>query len=86
MEFLEHGKEKAIVKGEKQYNLEQMIRSDGIQTNSKSTTSYADSNLRPRREASRKTIDLPRLGPRDEARKSEIAEWAGGIGGIDELL
>ncbi|GBL97269.1 hypothetical protein AVEN_84967-1 [Araneus ventricosus] len=72
MEFLEHGKEKAIVKVENLGKLEQIIRNDGIQTNSKSKTSCADYNLRPRCEASGTSKDLPRLRPRDEARKSEI--------------
>ncbi|GBM69578.1 hypothetical protein AVEN_261644-1 [Araneus ventricosus] len=43
-----------------------MIRNDGIQMNSKSKTSCADSNLRPRCEASGTSKDLPRLRPRDE--------------------
>ncbi|GBM63483.1 hypothetical protein AVEN_205832-1 [Araneus ventricosus] len=46
-----------------------MIRNDGIQTNSKSETSCVNSNLRPRCEASGTSNDLPRLGPRNEARK-----------------
>ncbi|GBM42621.1 hypothetical protein AVEN_148948-1 [Araneus ventricosus] len=51
MEFLEYGKEKAIIKVENPSNLEEIIRKDGIRTNSKSKTSCADSNLRPRCEA-----------------------------------
>ncbi|GBN86806.1 hypothetical protein AVEN_50156-1 [Araneus ventricosus] len=69
--------EKAIVKVENLCNLEQMIRNDGIQTNSKSKTSYADSNLRPRCEASGTSKALTRLRPRDEARKSEIRRVCG---------
>ncbi|GBM94166.1 hypothetical protein AVEN_165790-1 [Araneus ventricosus] len=80
MEFLEHGKEKAIVKIENLRNLEQPIRNDGIQTNSKSKTSCADSNLRSRCEASGASKDLTRLRPRDEARKSENRRVGGGIG------
>ncbi|GBM88919.1 hypothetical protein AVEN_66202-1 [Araneus ventricosus] len=49
-----------------------MILSRGIPTNSKSMTSCADSNLRPRCDASGTSKDLPRLRHRDEARKSEI--------------
>ncbi|GBL85325.1 hypothetical protein AVEN_222779-1 [Araneus ventricosus] len=52
-----------------------MILSGGISTNSKSKISCADSNLRPRCEASDTSKGLPRLRPRDEARKSEIREW-----------
>ncbi|GBM15873.1 hypothetical protein AVEN_260144-1 [Araneus ventricosus] len=44
----------------------------GIPTNSKFNTSCTDSNLGPRCEGSGTSKDLPRLGPRDEARKSEI--------------
>ncbi|GBL99799.1 hypothetical protein AVEN_162814-1 [Araneus ventricosus] len=44
----------------------------GIPTNSKYNTSCADSNLWPRCEGSGTSKDLPRLGPHDEARKSEI--------------
>ncbi|GBN56632.1 hypothetical protein AVEN_72805-1 [Araneus ventricosus] len=44
---------------------------DGIQRNSKCKTSCANSNLRPRCETSGTSKDLPRLSPRDEARKSE---------------
>ncbi|GBM06464.1 hypothetical protein AVEN_58309-1 [Araneus ventricosus] len=47
LEFLEHEKEKAILKVENLSNLEEMILSDGIPSNSKSKTSCADSNLRP---------------------------------------
>ncbi|GBM49773.1 hypothetical protein AVEN_60503-1 [Araneus ventricosus] len=78
MKFLEHGKEKAIVKVENIWNLEQMIRNDGIKANSKSKTSCADSNLRSRCEASGTLKDLPSLRPRDEARKSEIHRVGGG--------
>ncbi|GBM55342.1 hypothetical protein AVEN_252707-1 [Araneus ventricosus] len=60
-----------------------MIGSGGIQTNSKSKTSSADSNLGPRCEGSGKTKDLPTLGPRFEARNEirnprvgeEEGEW-----------
>ncbi|GBL86063.1 hypothetical protein AVEN_89110-1 [Araneus ventricosus] len=48
----------------------------GIPTNSKST-SCADSNLRPRYDASGTSKVLPRLGPRDEDRKSEIRRVGG---------
>ncbi|GBM88520.1 hypothetical protein AVEN_223099-1 [Araneus ventricosus] len=68
MNFLEHGKEKPIVKVEKLSNLEQMIRNCGIQKNLKSNTQSADSTLRPRCEGSGKTKDLPTLAPRVEAR------------------
>ncbi|GBM85304.1 hypothetical protein AVEN_231122-1 [Araneus ventricosus] len=57
-----------------------MILSGGIPTNSKSKTSCADSNLRSRCEASGTSKGLPRLRPRDEARKSEIRRVGGGIG------
>ncbi|GBM09600.1 hypothetical protein AVEN_29447-1 [Araneus ventricosus] len=43
-----------------------------IQTNSKSKTSCADYNLRPRCEAIGTSKDLTRLRPRDKARKSKI--------------
>ncbi|GBM94165.1 hypothetical protein AVEN_165789-1 [Araneus ventricosus] len=72
MEFSEHGKEKAIVNFKNRWKLEQMIRNDGIPTNSKSNTSCADFNLGPRYDGSGTSKDLPRLGPRDEASKSEI--------------
>ncbi|GBM37395.1 hypothetical protein AVEN_28346-1 [Araneus ventricosus] len=68
MEFLEHGKEKLIIKVETLSNLEQMIRNGGIQKNLKSKTQSSDSNLRPRCEGSDKTKDLPTLAPRIEAR------------------
>ncbi|GBM84786.1 hypothetical protein AVEN_121912-1 [Araneus ventricosus] len=45
-----------------------MIQNGGIQKNLKSKTQSADSNLRPRREASGKTKDLPTLTLRFEAR------------------
>ncbi|GBM80444.1 hypothetical protein AVEN_83031-1 [Araneus ventricosus] len=48
--------------------MKQMIRNDGIQTNSKSKTSCADSNLRPRCEDRGTSKNLTRLRPRDEAR------------------
>ncbi|GBM18679.1 hypothetical protein AVEN_164793-1 [Araneus ventricosus] len=60
VEFLEHGKEKLIVKVENLSNLEQMIRNGGIQKNLKSKTQSADSNFRPRCEGSGKTKD-PRV-------------------------
>ncbi|GBN87983.1 hypothetical protein AVEN_119657-1 [Araneus ventricosus] len=72
MDSWEHGKEKAIVKVESILNLEEMILSGGILNNLKSKTSCADSNLKPRYEASGTSKGLPRLGPRDECRKSEI--------------
>ncbi|GBL72684.1 hypothetical protein AVEN_235838-1 [Araneus ventricosus] len=68
LEILEHGKEKPIVKAENLSNLEQMIRSGGIQKNLKSKTASANSNLRPRCEGSGKTKDLPTLTPSIEAR------------------
>ncbi|GBM27631.1 hypothetical protein AVEN_220294-1 [Araneus ventricosus] len=58
-----------------------MIRNDGIQTNSKSKTSCADSNLRSRCDASGTSKNLSRLRPRDEARKSKIRRLGGGTGG-----
>ncbi|GBN47688.1 hypothetical protein AVEN_143005-1 [Araneus ventricosus] len=63
MKFLEHGKEKPIVKVKNQ-----IIRNCGIQKNLKSNTQSADSTLRPRCEGSGKTEDLPTLAPRVEAR------------------
>ncbi|GBM24466.1 hypothetical protein AVEN_41111-1 [Araneus ventricosus] len=71
MEFLEHGKEKAIVSFKNRRKLAWWNINAGIQTNSKSNTSCADSNLGPGCEGSSTSKDLPRLGPRDEARKSE---------------
>ncbi|GBL85799.1 hypothetical protein AVEN_63141-1 [Araneus ventricosus] len=56
-----------------------MILSSGIPSNSKSKTSCADSNLRLRCEASGTSKGLPRLRPRDEAKKSEIHRVGGGI-------
>ncbi|GBN25302.1 hypothetical protein AVEN_136695-1 [Araneus ventricosus] len=79
MEFLEHGKEKPIVKVENLSNWEQMIRNGGIQKNLKSKTQSADSNLRPRCEGSAKQgicrhwnlasrlemkLEIPRVGKR----------------------
>ncbi|GBO32319.1 hypothetical protein AVEN_135568-1 [Araneus ventricosus] len=61
-------------RGRKHIKFGKMIRSDGIQTNSKSKTSCADSNLRARCEARGTSKDLTRLRPRDEVRKSEIQE------------
>ncbi|GBO02308.1 hypothetical protein AVEN_163732-1 [Araneus ventricosus] len=49
-----------------------MVQNNGILTNSNSTTSCPDSNLRPQCEASGTLKNLPRLEPRDEDRKSEI--------------
>ncbi|GBM32680.1 hypothetical protein AVEN_223465-1 [Araneus ventricosus] len=66
--FWNTGRQKSIVKVENLSNLEQMIRSGGIQKNLKSKTASTDSNLGPRCEASGKTIVLPRLGPHVEAR------------------
>ncbi|GBN04437.1 hypothetical protein AVEN_230457-1 [Araneus ventricosus] len=80
MEFLEHGKEKAIVKVENLRNLEQIIRNYGIQTNSKSETSCVDSNLRPRCEASGTSKDLTRLSLATRLENQKSAEW-----GIEEL-
>ncbi|GBN67627.1 hypothetical protein AVEN_205752-1 [Araneus ventricosus] len=54
MEFLEHGKEKPIVKVENLSNMEHMIRNSEIQKNLISKTESADSNLRPRCEGSTK--------------------------------
>ncbi|GBL78658.1 hypothetical protein AVEN_65231-1 [Araneus ventricosus] len=68
MEFLEHWKEKPIVKVENLSNLEQMIRNGGIQKSLKSKTQSADSKMRPRCEGSDKTKDLPTVTPRVEAR------------------
>ncbi|GBM28797.1 hypothetical protein AVEN_130505-1 [Araneus ventricosus] len=68
MEFLEHGKEKHIVKVKNLSNLEQMIRNGGIEKNLKSKTQSADSNLRPRCEGRSKTKDLLTLAPRVEVR------------------
>ncbi|GBM15081.1 hypothetical protein AVEN_150098-1 [Araneus ventricosus] len=72
MEFLEHGKEKAIVSFKNRWKLAWRSGKVGIPTISKSNTSCADSNLGPRCEGSGTSKDVPRLGPRDEARKSEI--------------
>ncbi|GBM12000.1 hypothetical protein AVEN_256090-1 [Araneus ventricosus] len=49
-----------------------MILNGGIPANSKSKTSCAYSNLRPRCEASGTSKDMSRLRPREKARKSEI--------------
>ncbi|GBM50728.1 hypothetical protein AVEN_111033-1 [Araneus ventricosus] len=68
MEFLLHGKEKPIDEVENLTNLEQIIRSDGIQKNLKSKTQFADSNLTPQYEGRCKTKYLPTLAPRFEAR------------------
>ncbi|GBN97306.1 hypothetical protein AVEN_254840-1 [Araneus ventricosus] len=87
MEFLEHGKEKPIVKVENLSNLEQMIRNGGIQKNLKSKPQTADSNLRPRCEGSRKTKDLPTLAPRVEARNKTQNPPRGGRGdGVAGIL
>ncbi|GBN94426.1 hypothetical protein AVEN_182006-1 [Araneus ventricosus] len=72
MEFLEHGKEKAIVRFKIWWKLAYRNGKSGIPTNSKSNISCADSNLGPQCEGSGTSKDLPRLGPRDEARKLEI--------------
>ncbi|GBM25489.1 hypothetical protein AVEN_62247-1 [Araneus ventricosus] len=69
MEFLEHGKEKAIVKAEKPMKFR---TKDSTRWNSNSKTSCADSILRPRCAASGTSKNLPRLRPRDDSRKSEI--------------
>ncbi|GBN05491.1 hypothetical protein AVEN_91060-1 [Araneus ventricosus] len=80
MQFLERGKEKPIVKVENLSNLEQMIRSDGIEKNLKSKTQSADSNLRPRCEGSVKTKDLATLAPRVGARNETRNPPHGGRG------
>ncbi|GBM19723.1 hypothetical protein AVEN_877-1 [Araneus ventricosus] len=72
MEFLEHRKKKAIASFKNRWKLAWRNGKAGIPTNSESNTSCADSNLRPRCEGSGTSKDLPRLEPRDEARKSEI--------------
>ncbi|GBN68640.1 hypothetical protein AVEN_136495-1 [Araneus ventricosus] len=56
------------------------IRSGGIQKNSKSKTPSADSNLGPRCKARGRTIVLPRLGPRVEARNGTRNPPCGGRG------
>ncbi|GBM53890.1 hypothetical protein AVEN_183341-1 [Araneus ventricosus] len=61
MEFLEHGKEKLIVKVGNLSNLVQMIRKGGIQKNLKYKAKSTDSNLRPGCEGSGKIKDLPTL-------------------------
>ncbi|GBN06986.1 hypothetical protein AVEN_24738-1 [Araneus ventricosus] len=48
MEFLEHGKEKAIVSFKNRWKLAQRLGEAGIPTNSKPSISCADSNLGPR--------------------------------------
>ncbi|GBN53937.1 hypothetical protein AVEN_155141-1 [Araneus ventricosus] len=78
MEFLEHGKEKPIVKIENLPNLEQMIQNGGIQKNLKSKTKSADSNLRLRCEGCGTTKDLPTLAPRVEARNETRNPQRGG--------
>ncbi|GBM33482.1 hypothetical protein AVEN_55798-1 [Araneus ventricosus] len=80
MEFLEHGMRKSIVKVENLSNVEQMIRNGGIQKNLKFKTQSADSNLRPRCEASSKTKDLCTLVPRDEGRNETRIPYVGGRG------
>ncbi|GBN46797.1 hypothetical protein AVEN_127192-1 [Araneus ventricosus] len=80
MEFLEHGKDKPIVKVKNLSNLEQMIRNGGIQKNLKSKIQSKDSNLRPRCEGSDKTKDLPTLAPRVEARNETRSPPRGGRG------
>ncbi|GBN54755.1 hypothetical protein AVEN_169142-1 [Araneus ventricosus] len=77
MEYLEHGKEKPIVKVENLSNMEQIIQNGGIPKNLNSKTQCADSNLRPRCKVSGKTKDLPTLTPRVEAR-NEIRNPSGG--------
>ncbi|GBN68639.1 hypothetical protein AVEN_136494-1 [Araneus ventricosus] len=85
MEFLEHWEEKAIVSFKNRWKLAQRNGKAGIPTNSKSNTSCADSNFWPRCEGSGASKDLPRLGPRDEARKSEIREIGGSESGGSAL-
>ncbi|GBN67461.1 hypothetical protein AVEN_93675-1 [Araneus ventricosus] len=89
MEFLVHGKEKPIVNVEILSNLEQIIRNGGIQKSSKSKTQSADSNLRPRREGSVKTKDLPTLAPCVEGRNETRNPSHGGrrvwVAGIPRL-
>ncbi|GBM07829.1 hypothetical protein AVEN_33108-1 [Araneus ventricosus] len=80
MEFLEHGKEKPIVKIKNLSNLEQMIRNGGIQNNLKSKSQSADSHFRPRCEGSGLTKDLPTLAPRVEARNETRNPPRGGRG------
>ncbi|GBN41965.1 hypothetical protein AVEN_247170-1 [Araneus ventricosus] len=84
MEFLEHGKEKLIVKVENLSNLEQMIRNDGIQKNLKFKTQSAYSNLGPRCDARGKTKDMPTLAPGDEGRNETRVPPCGGKRSMSE--
>ncbi|GBN74628.1 hypothetical protein AVEN_41540-1 [Araneus ventricosus] len=86
MEFLEHRKEKTIVKVENLWNLEQMIRNGGIQKNLNSETQSADSNLIPRLEGSGISKDLSTLGLRVEGRnETRNLPWGGEEGGQVEF-
>ncbi|GBM81017.1 hypothetical protein AVEN_138287-1 [Araneus ventricosus] len=77
MEFSEHGKEKAIVSFKKRWKLAQRNGNAGVQTNSKSNTSCADSNLGPRLEDSDTSKDRPTLRPRVEGRNGtrNLSVW-----------
>ncbi|GBO20988.1 hypothetical protein AVEN_189244-1 [Araneus ventricosus] len=68
MEFLEHGKEIAIVSFKNHWKLAWRNGNAGIQTNSKSNISCADSNLGTRCEGSGKSKDLPTLRSHVEGR------------------
>ncbi|GBL75213.1 hypothetical protein AVEN_156683-1 [Araneus ventricosus] len=59
---------KTYRQGRKPVDLEQMIRSGGIQKNLKSKTHSANFNLRLRCESSGKTKNMPTLAPRVDAR------------------
>ncbi|GBL81041.1 hypothetical protein AVEN_83119-1 [Araneus ventricosus] len=88
MEFLEHGKEKPIVKVENLSNLEQMIRNGGIQKILKSKTQSAYSNFIPLCEGSGKKKDLPTLAPRVEVRNETRNPPRGGkrsLGGSNSV-
>ncbi|GBM51292.1 hypothetical protein AVEN_164373-1 [Araneus ventricosus] len=68
MEFLEHVKELEIVSFKNRWKLAWRNANAGIQTNSKSDTSCADSNLVPPCEGSGTSKDLPTLRPHVEGR------------------
>ncbi|GBM59633.1 hypothetical protein AVEN_60375-1 [Araneus ventricosus] len=82
IEFLEHGKEKAIVSFKNRWKMAWRNGNPGIQTNSKSSTSCDDSNLEPRLESSDTLKDLPTLRPhtegRNEARNLPLRGRGGG--------
>ncbi|GBN53252.1 hypothetical protein AVEN_16523-1 [Araneus ventricosus] len=80
LEFLEHGKEKPIVKVENLSNLQQVIRNGGIQKNLKSKIQSTDFNLGPRLEGGGKRKDLPTLASRVEARNETRNPPRGGRG------